>query len=275
MMTEQQYIEYLNTDHTFPMIPYRLDVCTLSPDSSTWQVRSEIAHLLAQEGKTPPTEIPSSPPLVLVSPQYDLFENMTLANTLIKHLGGISAYRFLLWMSHCGHLDAVPIWPANVEIVVRIKQQVEVAAFTYFVQRSEVKPDCSLWIVPTNPITLPKVALNRLLVGIPGDAQNKVYPETPKIRELIASALTHSIPVHLSAGICESFGESIAVSDKVSLDAQNHSSEGRWTGPQASGHLGAEEIERHNNSRRKAMDDENQGGFTPGIRSDDCYPHRR
>ncbi|MHB9131519.1 MAG: hypothetical protein ACYDBB_10580 [Armatimonadota bacterium] len=202
-----EFQQYLTADNSFPLVPFRLDLYTLPSGSSTPQLNLDPISLHNQHGVPPSADLPSSPSLVLVSPQYDLFSGMAskeFLEKLLLLLDNIPVYRFLLWTSHFRRMVDFSYWPSNAEMVIRVNHQSEVEAFEEYWKQQRRK--CAFWVVPDDDIEIPRMEFIRILVSAPASSNN-ASAHTRMIRQLVASVLNTGIPLHLDAAIRNTFTE--------------------------------------------------------------------
>ena len=193
-------------DRIFPAIPYRWELCTLAKDPQQPQLAA-LPTPTAQSDQTPLTQPPSSSnpqPLVLVSPDIDLF---TIASTDYLHhfaavLATAPAYRFLLWSAHPDLFHALPCWPANVELGLRITTQDDLTRLSAVSSPFTLHPSLFYWFIPLEPfppISTPPYA--RLLLGGAASTIGKSPLDRPTCRRILAAALDTNCAIHLAAGV--------------------------------------------------------------------------
>ncbi len=191
----------LLADRVFPGIPYRWEVCSFAIDETgANQVKlTELPEMNADSGAA----MSDAPPLVLVSPDIDLFDIAPpdYLRQFAAVLAAAPEYRYLLWSSRPEHFRAVPDWPANVELVMRITCADDLTrlpephdAGTY--------PQSALWLLPLEPLTLPACfRYTRLLLGAAAGTVGKAHLDRTSCRRLLSDALNTSCPVHLAMGV--------------------------------------------------------------------------
>ncbi len=143
---------------------------------------------------------------MLVSPDIDLF---TIASgDYLRHFAAVLAttpgYRFLLWSANPELFSAVPTWPENVELGMRITTRHDLArlADPQAVSLFPLPSSCFLWLLPLEPLTLPSlVHYTRLLLGGTSGAVGRSSLDRPSCRRLLAEALDTSSAIHLAAGM--------------------------------------------------------------------------
>ncbi len=209
--------QLLTADSSFSMIRYRLDVC-LPPLGFR---KPEL--LLDPKQFTETIAAPASGtvlPLVLVNPDYDLLVDDNL-HTFIGELHELCqrtpSYRFLFWTKNFRCIDNWGIWPRGVELAILVSTQQEVDEFASYWRKhtSILRPQCALWVVPEERLTIPKqLELSRVLIGAPGWQSDRTDDDIGALRELVASLLDTDVPLHLSNFAANTFAREATVLPK-------------------------------------------------------------
>jgi hypothetical protein len=193
----------LLTDHTFPGIPLRWDMGTISIIHKTGEQRISTPNPLPK--LMPSSEINhpgETPRLVMVSPDADLFASAlpeAFMREFVEVLTRSPQYRFLLWTSHPEGVPSLP-WPPNVEFGVRVSTQANLQRLQTLV--AGTLPYRMLWLVPKEPLILPSPLLvRRVIFGEAFWPNERTGVDPATIRQLLARVVAESPALHIAATV--------------------------------------------------------------------------
>ena len=197
---------YLMQDRTFPGIKYRWEACIGGVDiktgRQTWTLASLPTMSMIETG-IPASDNTEERPLVLVSPDIDIFEELSKESIqrIIEVIKVNKQYQYLLWATDPKEFKVISDKPSNVELCARIESQDDINDLEQLPQ--QLHKISALWFIPG-----PRFALRlsqpflRVLVGTPGNSMTQLdTDETANCRHLLANLMREACSLHITAGI--------------------------------------------------------------------------
>lgn len=197
--------QYLTVDSSFPAIPFRLDL--YAAEQGTQPV-VDMERLLAHYGEVAMDDEPTTSPLVLVSPHYDLFGGTVATDRLhqlLAVLSRVQSYRFLLWTPHIERVPRLADIRGNIELAIRVPDQNALDVQANLLRGLPAIPNLALGVDAVGPLALPSLRFSRILISNPKNAGTRVGAGC--MRQLMISTLSTGIPLHITAEACNALGE--------------------------------------------------------------------